>query len=121
MLSIDYVTGAFNQNSSIPALSPFTSEMLAFLGTHSQHRSILLPDYGHSWNGLETPQQPPSDHSTYNPPQQLPAPETGDIASRPEVPVNPRRRRQDPERSSVGQNPYGRNGTLRCELCRRWR
>jgi hypothetical protein len=33
----------------------------------------------------------------------------------------PKRIRHDVRKRSVGSNPYGRKGTLRCSLCRRWR
>ena len=33
----------------------------------------------------------------------------------------PKRIRHDLKKRSVGSNPYGRKGTLRCLLCRKWR
>ena len=33
----------------------------------------------------------------------------------------PKRRRIDMKKKTVGSNPYGRSGTLRCRLCRKWR
>ena len=129
MLSLDHLSGFFEDNSSISALSPTISrELFSPLSPHSQQGSILPPEspreidlYGDIWNVPGISQQPQLDHSTYNPSQPLPVPETGDTAPQPEVAPTPQRRRRNLGRSYVGQNPYGRNGTLRCELCRRWR
>jgi hypothetical protein len=33
----------------------------------------------------------------------------------------PKRRRIDVKKKTVGSNPYGRSGTLRCRLCRKWK
>src|SRR5277367_6657100 len=124
MLSLDDLGGGvFN---SIPALFTTSGEM-TLLELHSQEGSILPPGstrevglFCDIWNGPGTSQQYQLDDSTYNPPQLLPVPETGDIAAGAEVAPKPQRRRRDLVRSSVRKNPYGRSGTLRCELCRHW-
>lgn len=123
VLSFDYFDGVFENNSSVPVL--FLSSLL---GPHSQQGSNLPPESPQEagllsgiWNVPGTTQQPQLEHSTYNPLQPPTVPDTGDIATRLEVAPRSQRRQQDPERSSGGQNPYGRNGTLKCGPCRHWR
>ena len=113
MLSLDYLSDVFDAELC-SLLDPQNQQ-----GRMDPSREIGL--FGDIWDVPVTSQQPRTDLSTHNSMQPLPIPETGDNAEGPEGAPMPQRRGRDPGRSSVGQNPYGRNGTLRCELCRHWR
>jgi hypothetical protein len=97
------------------------NSLLHFLSEEMGHHEELLRDIAissHTCSSVPTPMQ--TSASRIQAIAVLPNSDTASIEDI-EVATKPKRKRVDRKRPSEGPNRYGRKGTLRCELCRRWR